>query len=54
MKNFMILGSLTWGIELNEVPDKSDKMPFPGEAAVMMIYSGHPPPTTTTREAPCI
>jgi hypothetical protein len=38
MKNFMILGSLTSGMELNEVPDGSDTMPFPGEDTIMMVY----------------
>jgi hypothetical protein len=42
MKNFMISGSLTRGMQLDEVLDESDTMPFPGEAAVMMIYGGCP------------
>jgi hypothetical protein len=33
MKNFMVSGSLTQGMELNEVPR---------EAAVMMVHGGHP------------
>jgi hypothetical protein len=41
MKNFMISGSLTRGMELNEVPDESDTIPFLGEATVMMVYGGH-------------
>jgi hypothetical protein len=37
MKNFMALTSLTRGIEVNEVPNKGDAMPFPEEDMVMMI-----------------
>jgi hypothetical protein len=42
MKNFMVSGSLTRGMGLNEVRDESDVMPFPGEDAVMRIYDGRP------------
>jgi hypothetical protein len=38
IKNFMVLGSPAWGMELDEVPDEGDVMPFPGEDAVMKIY----------------
>jgi hypothetical protein len=44
MKNFMALGSFTQGVELNEVPNEGDMMPFPREDAVMMIYDGPPSP----------
>jgi hypothetical protein len=43
MKNFMASGSLTQGMELNEVPDEGDTTPFPGEDVVMTLYDGHPP-----------
>jgi hypothetical protein len=43
MKNFMAPGSLARGMEVNEVPDEGDTMPFPGEDAVVMIYDGRPP-----------
>jgi hypothetical protein len=42
MKNFMISGSLTRGMELDEVPDEGDTTPFPGKDAVMMMYNGRP------------
>jgi hypothetical protein len=42
MKNFMISGSLTRGMELDEDPGVSDTMPFPGEDAVMTFYDGRP------------
>jgi hypothetical protein len=44
MKNFMALGSFTQGMELNEVPNEGDMMPFPREDAVMTIYDGPPSP----------
>jgi hypothetical protein len=37
MKNFMVSGSLTRGIGLDEVPDESNMMPFPGEDVFMTI-----------------
>jgi hypothetical protein len=40
MKNFMVSGSLTRGIGLDEAPGKSDAAPFPREDVVMMIYDG--------------
>jgi hypothetical protein len=43
MKNFMASGSLTRGMELDEVPEEGDVTPFPREDAVMMIYDGCPP-----------
>jgi hypothetical protein len=43
MKNFMALGSLTQGMEVNKVPDKGDTMPIPREGTVMTIYYGRPP-----------
>jgi hypothetical protein len=42
MKKFMVSGSLTRGMELDEVPNKDDVMPFLGEDAVKMIYDGRP------------
>jgi hypothetical protein len=42
MKSFMILGSTTWGMELDEYLGGSDTMPFPKENAVMMVFSGCP------------
>jgi hypothetical protein len=44
MKNFMILGSLTPGMEPDEDPGASDTMPFPEEDAVITVYDGRPPP----------
>jgi hypothetical protein len=38
----MTLESLTWGAELDEGPNRSDMMPFPGENTVLMIHRGHP------------
>jgi hypothetical protein len=35
MRIFMTSGSLTWGEELNEGPDRSDTTPFPEEKAIM-------------------
>jgi hypothetical protein len=40
MKNFMVLGSLTRGIGLDEASRESDAAPFPNEDTVMMIYDG--------------
>jgi hypothetical protein len=42
MRSFMTSRSLTWGAELDEVPDGSDTTPFPEENAVVMVYSGLP------------
>jgi hypothetical protein len=44
MKNFMASGSLARGMEVDEVPNERDTMPFPREDAVMTIYDGRPPP----------
>jgi hypothetical protein len=38
MKSFMVSGSLTWGMELDEVPDEGDATPFLGEDAVMTMH----------------
>jgi hypothetical protein len=43
MKNFMISGSLTQGMELDEDLGGSDTMPFPRENTVMMVHDGRPP-----------
>jgi hypothetical protein len=37
MKNFMVSGSLTRGMELDEDLGGSDTMPFPEEDAVMIV-----------------
>jgi hypothetical protein len=42
MTYFMASGSLARGMEVDEVPDEGDTMPFPGEDAVMTIYDGCP------------
>jgi hypothetical protein len=42
MKNFIISGSLTLGMELDEDPGRSDTMPFPREDAIMMVYDAPP------------
>jgi hypothetical protein len=44
MKSFMVLVSLTQGIEFDEVPDKGDTMPFPRKDVVMTMYDGRPSP----------
>jgi hypothetical protein len=43
MKSFMIPGSLTQGMELDEDPGGSDTMPFLREDVVMTVYGGRPP-----------
>jgi hypothetical protein len=40
MKNFMASGSLTQGMEADEVPNEGDMMLFPVEDAVMTICDG--------------
>jgi hypothetical protein len=44
MKNFMASGSLARGMEVNEVPNEGNTMPFPREETVMMTYDGCPSP----------
>jgi hypothetical protein len=44
MRSFMTSGSLTWGVELDEGPDRSDTTPFPEKNTIMMVYGGCPPP----------
>jgi hypothetical protein len=44
MKNFVASGSLARGMEVDDVPDEGDTMPFPREDQVMTIYNGHPSP----------
>jgi hypothetical protein len=39
----MTSGSLNWGAELNEGPDRSDVMPFPRENAILVVYGGRRP-----------
>jgi hypothetical protein len=39
MKNFMISGSFTWGMVLNEDPGGSVTMPFLGDD---VVYDGRP------------
>jgi hypothetical protein len=43
MRCFMTSWSLTWGAELNQGPDGSDTMTFPGENTIMMVYGGWAP-----------
>jgi hypothetical protein len=40
MKSFMTLGSISRGMEVDEVPNEEDIMPFPREDTVTMIYNG--------------
>jgi hypothetical protein len=42
MRSFMMSGPITWGAKLNEGPNGSDRMSFPEENAIMMVYGGHP------------
>jgi hypothetical protein len=42
MKNFMASVSLTWGMEINDVPNEGDATPFSREDTVMTIYDGRP------------
>jgi hypothetical protein len=42
VKNFIISGSLTRGMELDEDPSESDTIPFPGEDTVKTVYDGRP------------
>jgi hypothetical protein len=48
MKNFMISGSLSWGMEHDKDPSESDTMPFPGKDVAMMVHGGHPHQGGTT------
>jgi hypothetical protein len=40
--SFMTSGSLTWGAEPDEGPDRSEATPFPEENTVMMVFGGCP------------
>jgi hypothetical protein len=42
MKNFMASGSLTRGVEVDELPNEGCATPFPREDAAMTIYYGRP------------
>jgi hypothetical protein len=42
VNNFMASGSLAWGTEVDEVPDKGDMMPFLREDMTVTIYDGRP------------
>jgi hypothetical protein len=42
MKNFMAMGSLSRGMEIDKAPIKDDVMPYPGEDTVMMIFRRQP------------
>jgi hypothetical protein len=42
IRSFVTLGSLTWGVELDEGLDRSDMMPFPEKNTVMIVYGGCP------------
>jgi hypothetical protein len=44
MKSFMTSGSLSRGMEVDEVPNEDNTVPFLGEDMVMMIYDEHPSP----------
>jgi hypothetical protein len=44
MKSCITSGSLPRSMEVDEVPDKGDAMPFPEEDAIMAIYDGCPSP----------
>jgi hypothetical protein len=44
MKNVMALGSITRGMQFDEVPNVGDATPLPSEDSVMMIYDGCPSP----------
>jgi hypothetical protein len=38
------MGSLSRGMEVDELPIKGDMVPFLGEDAIMMIFRRHPSP----------
>jgi hypothetical protein len=40
MRSFMTSGSLTCSAELDEMPDRSNTMPFSEENTIMMVYGG--------------
>jgi hypothetical protein len=42
MKSFLVSGSLTWGMELDEDTGRTDTMPFLEEVVSMMVYNGRP------------
>jgi hypothetical protein len=44
MKSFMTSGSLSRGMEVDEVLVEGDVVPFPKEDVVMMIYGRRPSP----------
>jgi hypothetical protein len=44
MKSFMISGSPSWGMKVDEVPDEGDVMPFLEEEVVKTIYDERPSP----------
>jgi hypothetical protein len=52
MKNFMASGSLTRGMEVDEVLSEGDTMPFPKEDTVMTIYDGRPSPGMRRMSSP--
>jgi hypothetical protein len=41
MRSFVISGSLTWGTELDELPNGSDMTRFPKENAIMKTSHPH-------------
>jgi hypothetical protein len=43
MRSFMTLGSITWGVEIDEGPDGSNTISFPEENTVTTVYRGRPP-----------
>jgi hypothetical protein len=42
MKSFINIGSLSWGIEVDEAPIEGDMVPVAREDTVMMIFGRHP------------
>jgi hypothetical protein len=44
MKSFMTSGSVSHGMEVNQIPTEDDAAPFPREEAVMTIYDRCPLP----------
>jgi hypothetical protein len=54
MKSFMISGSPTWGMELDEDPNRSDTMPFPKEKKIVVVYGGCPPPPPRQGGVTCL
>jgi hypothetical protein len=43
MQSFMTSGSLTWGTELDDGPDRSNTVLFLDENVIVTVCEGHPP-----------